>query len=102
MVESNDMKLPSVEKMIEDLNNQDVTTIPEMPEVEDDESESEDMKMHSFILLDILKGITRVETKLDAMAKEDIMDDFKKVPGRTQNTNPTFDAILMDNIYQSY
>ncbi len=96
------MKLPTVEEMIADLNEQDVTTIPEAPEAEEDDSESEDMEMHSIILIDILKGITRVETKLDAMNNETIMDDFKKVPGRTQNTNPTFDAILMDNIYQSY
>jgi len=93
------MKLPSVEEMIQTLTEQDVTTVPEMPE---EEEKSDDMEIHSIILLDILKGVTRIETKLDSMKNEDIMDEFKKVPGRTQNTNPTFDAILMDNIYQSY
>ena len=94
------MKIPSVEEMIATLNDQDVTTVPEMPE--EDDGESDDMEVHSIILLDILKGVTRIETKLDSMKNEDIMDEFKKVPGRTQNTNPTFDAILMDNVYQSY
>ena len=93
------MKLPSVEEMIQTLTEQDVTTVPEMPE---EEEKSDDMEIHSIILLDILKGVTRIETKLDSMKNEDIMDEFKKVPGRTQNTNPTFDAILMDNVYQSY
>jgi len=93
------MKLPSVEEMIQTLTEQDVTTVPEMPE---EEEKSDDMEIHSIILLDILKGVTRIETKLDSMKNEDIMDEFKNVPGRTQNTNPTFDAILMDNVYQSY
>lgn len=89
------MEIPSVEEMMEVLD----TPYAMVPPTEEDDGE--EIETNGLLLIEILKGVTRIEAKLDADEKEDIMEDFKTAPGYTSNSSPTFDAILMDNVTQS-
>lgn len=55
------------------------------------EEEDTDMELHTMLLMEIFKSVTKIEAELGMLGA------LSNPPAMTFNTNPVTDAILMDN-----
>jgi hypothetical protein len=60
-----------------------------------------DLELNTKILLGLITMLSNLEQKIDNLEKEEHQKEMQQFPGFTLNSNPTLDAILMDNINQS-
>lgn len=62
-----------------------------VPPQEAEEDMDADMELHTMLLMEIFKSVTKIEAQMG------MLDSPSNPPAMTFNTNPVTDAILMDN-----